>query len=164
LELYGTGDALPQVLERARNQALDGAFSVVSRLPQREVLQAVRHASVGVIPNLPLRLNDFALPTKLFEYVALGIPAVVADLPTIRAHFSSNEVCFFDPGDASSLAAAIVQVATDPEAAAARVEAARTRYQAYRWQRNAAVYTELVWRLAERRRRGRLVHRVAGSE
>jgi glycosyltransferase involved in cell wall biosynthesis len=96
--------------------------------------------------------------------VALGIPAVVADLPTIRAHFSADEVHFFEPGDASSLAAAIVQIARDPEAAARRVEAARTRYQDYRWQRNAATYTELLWRLAERPRRGRLTRRAPGSE
>jgi glycosyltransferase involved in cell wall biosynthesis len=162
LEIYGAGDALPGVLERAHLLGLDDALSVAPRLlSRRDVLQAVKSASAGVIPNLPLRLNRFALPTKLFEYVALGIPAVVADLETIRAHFSDNEVWFFEPGDPLSLAAALERVATDPEAAAGRVAAARARYETYRWQRYADVYTELLWRLATQRRRGVAVRRPA---
>ncbi len=162
LELYGAGDALPGALERAHLLGLDDALSVAPRLlSRREVLQAVKFASAGVIPNLPLRLNRFALPTKLFEYVALGIPAVVADLETIRAYFSDNEVWFFEPGDPLALAAALERVATDPQAAADRVAAARARYEAYRWQRYADVYTELLWRLAAQRRRGVAVQRPA---
>ena len=56
------------------------------------MLRAVQRRSVGVVPNLPTRLNRYALSTKLFEYVALGIPVVCADLPTIREHFSDDEV------------------------------------------------------------------------
>ena len=66
-------------------------------LPQAEVLAAVQSAHVGVIPNLSSRLNRFALSSKMFEYVALGVPVVSADLPTIREHFSDEEVLFFRP-------------------------------------------------------------------
>ena len=164
LELYGAGDALPAILERAQLLRLDSALTVTPRLlPQRDVLEAVKFASVGVIPNLPVRLNRFALPTKLFEYVALGIPAVVADLQTIRAHFSENEVWFFEPGNAVSLAAALERVAADPDAAAGRAAAARARYETYRWQRYADVYTGLLWRLAAQRRRGVAVQRTVGT-
>lgn len=164
LELYGAGDALPGILERAHLLGLDDALNVAPRfLSRRDVLEAVKFASVGVIPNLPLRLNRFALPTKLFEYVALGIPAVVADLETIRAHFSENELWFFEPGNPASLAAALERVAKDPDAAADRAAAARARYEAYRWQRSADVYTELLWRLATRPRRGVVVQRTVGT-
>jgi glycosyltransferase involved in cell wall biosynthesis len=162
LELYGAGDALPGVMERAHSLGLDDVLHVAPRLlSRREVLQAVQFASAGVIPNLPLRLNRFALPTKLFEYVALGIPAVVADLETIRAHFSEGEVWFFEPGNPLSLAAALERVAADPQAVAGRVAAARARYETYRWDRYADVYTELLWRLAARRRRRVAVQRPA---
>ena len=93
-------------------------------LPHREVLERVAGASVGVVPNRPIPLNRFALSSKLFEYVALGIPAVVSDLPTLREHFSPQEVCFFRPGDATALAEALLAVARDPQAAATRARAA----------------------------------------
>jgi glycosyltransferase involved in cell wall biosynthesis len=155
LRLFGAGDAVPEVVARAGALGLDGAFELVPRfLPQAEVLRRVRSASVGAIPNLPTRLNDFALPTKLLEYVALGIPVVAAELRTIRDHFPDGELWYFEPGSAESMARAIEAVAADPEAAAYRAEAARRRYEGYRWEHSARAYTALMWELARRRRRG----------
>lgn len=152
VEIYGTGDAIPDLRVRAHELGIEDAL-VFSEgyLPQAEVLQAVQGASVGVVPNLPSRLNRFALSTKLLEYVALGIPVVSADLPTIREHFSDDEVRFFRAGDASALAEVLETVARDPDGARQRAEAARRRYEAYRWERSAAAYVGVLERLARRR-------------
>ena len=115
-------------------------------LPQAEVLDRIQGASVGVIPNLPSRLNRFALSTKLFEYVALGIPVVAADLPTLRSHFTPEEVTYFRAGDAVELAAALESVADDYESALTRARAAGERYRAsYAWdgQAVAAAFPDL---------------------
>jgi glycosyltransferase involved in cell wall biosynthesis len=155
LEIYGAGDALPDIERRVRASGLDGAVTIVPRfLRQDEVLRAIRGASVGVAANLPTRLNRFALPTKLLEYAAIGIPAAASDLPTIRGHFSDSEVWFFEPGDVASLARVLERVAADPQGASQRAEAARRRYESYRWHLSAQVYTDLLSRLARRRRRG----------
>jgi glycosyltransferase involved in cell wall biosynthesis len=146
LEIIGGGDAVPKLAARAA--ALGVADRVVLRgvaLPQDEVLDRIQGASVGVIPNLPSRLNRFALSTKLFEYVALGIPVVVADLPTLRSHFTSEEVTYFRAGDAAALAAALESVADDYESALARARAAGKRYRAfYAWEGQARRYARLL--------------------
>jgi glycosyltransferase involved in cell wall biosynthesis len=145
VEVYGEGDAVPGLRERAQELGLDGRVQFHDRwLPQTEVLSLVRSASVGVIPNRPTRLNRYALSSKLLEYVELGIPVAVAGLPTLREHFSDDEVVFFEPGDADALAAALVAIARDPAAARARVEAARKRARAYAWDTNAARYVRLL--------------------
>jgi glycosyltransferase involved in cell wall biosynthesis len=134
LEIYGEGDALPAARRRAQQLGLDDAvFFSGCHVPQREVLKRVSGASVGVVPNLPIALNRFALSTKLFEYVALGVPVVAADLPTIRVHFSADEISFFRPGDADALAAALLRIFRDPTAATSRAAAAQRRYENYRW-------------------------------
>ena len=148
VELYGDGDAIPAIVARAHELGLDGQLAVSGYLPQRDVLRAVQGGSVGVVPNLPTRLNHYALSTKLLEYVALGVPVVSADLPTIRAHFSDDEVRFFRAGDAESLAVALAEVASDPDGAARRAVAARQRYEAYRWSRFASTYVDLLSGLA----------------
>ena len=145
VEIYGEGDAVPDLRERAQHLGLDGRVQFHDRwLPQKEVLARVRDASAGVIPNRPTRLNRYALSSKLLEYVELGIPVTVSGLPTLREHFAEDEVLFFTPGDANSLAAALLAIAADPEAARARAEAARQRARAYAGEANAARYIRLL--------------------
>jgi glycosyltransferase involved in cell wall biosynthesis len=54
------------------------------------------------------------------------------------------------PGDESSLAAALVEVARNPEDARRRAHAARERYQSYRWGVNAERYVTVVKKAARR--------------
>ena len=100
----------------------------------------VQPASVGVVPNLPTQLNRFALSTKLFDYVALGVPVVCSDLPTLREHFSDDEVLFFEAGNPRALAHVLEQTANDPEGARRRAQAALRRYEQYRWSVSAERY------------------------
>jgi glycosyltransferase involved in cell wall biosynthesis len=149
VEIYGEGDAIAGLRARADDLGVGEALYVSDRyLPRADVLRAVQSASVGVIPNLPTQLNRFALSTKLLEYVALGVPAVSSDLPTIKAHFSDDEVLFYRAGDARALADAIALVRTDPEGATRRALAARARYDEYRWGRNAEAYVSVLRRVA----------------
>ena len=150
VEILGEGDALEPVRARAAELGIsDCVYFSGSFLPHREVLERVRHASAGVICNLPIGINASALPTKLFEYAALGVPIVSADLRTIREYFTSDEVLFFPAGDATALADALRAVATDPSAAENRAEAARRRYDDYRWSHSAKRYVDLLEELEQ---------------
>jgi glycosyltransferase involved in cell wall biosynthesis len=141
VRIYGSGDAVDDVVARAGELGIaDRVWISPTFLSRREVLKAVQAASVGVIPNLPTKLNRFALSTKLFEYVALGIPVVCSNLPTLRAHFSDDEVLFFEAGNAEALANAIEETARDPARAHRRAEAALRRYREYRWPLSAERY------------------------
>jgi glycosyltransferase involved in cell wall biosynthesis len=151
VEIYGEGDSVPALRERAKELELDGCVQFYDRwLPQEEVLSRVRSAAAGVIPNRPSRLNRYALSSKLLEYVELGVPVAVAGLPTLREHFSDDEVLFFTPGDSEALAAALHAIASDSDAALARAAAARRRARAYAWDANAARYLRLLDDLAQR--------------
>jgi len=145
LEILGEGDAVPDVLARAQQNGVDDAVYVSGEfLPHEDVLSRVTGADVGVIPNLPIGLNRFALSTKLFEYCALDIPTVVADLPTFRAHFSDSQVTFFTPGDADSLADALISLLRSPEVARSRAQEAKARMADYRWELSRERYVEIL--------------------
>ena len=140
--ILGGGDALDGVRARADAKGVASRVEFSGRwLQPNDLLQQLGLASCGVIPNLPTELNRFALSTKLFEYIELGLPAVVARLETLEAHFSDDEVTFFQPGDAASLAAALRWVATHPGAADAKAQRARDRVaREYSWAANRARY------------------------
>ena len=152
LQIYGEGDAVPELAAKAAALGVADKVELTGvALAHAEVLKRVQGASVGVVPNLPTRLNRFALSTKLFEYVVLGIPVVAADLPTIRSHFDEHEIECFRAGDAQSLADALRRVADDPDAASLRARSARGRYEAaYAWKGQSAIYTNALSHLVGR--------------
>ena len=150
LDIYGAGDALPDAVELANRLGIDDLVAFSNRhVPQREVLARVQSASVGVVPNLPIQLNRYALSSKLFEYVALGVPVACADLSTLRQYFDEDEVAFFRAGDVDSLAAVLSRIAADPAAAAESAAAARRRYdREYRWEIQSRVYSSVLARFS----------------
>ncbi len=56
---------------------------VLPRMRHEDALRMMVGGTLGLCLNLPLPGSD-GLPTKLFEYMAMGLPVVGADLPTIR--------------------------------------------------------------------------------
>jgi glycosyltransferase involved in cell wall biosynthesis len=151
LEIYGDGDRLVQLRQLAGDLGVADRVWFSGRfLPQSEVLARVQSASAGVVPNLPSALSRYALSTKLFEYVALGLPVVSADLPTITEYFGDDEVLFFEAGNAEALAKALLEVQRHPDATRSRCEAALRRYEAYRWETSAKRYAELLSRVTSR--------------
>jgi glycosyltransferase involved in cell wall biosynthesis len=143
--ILGEGDALASAEELARKlgvaSRIEFSNTFVSHL---EALARVAGASCGVIPNRPTPLNRFALSSKLLEYVGLEIPAVVARLETLESHFGSDEVTFFEPGDADSLADAIAWVAEHPAEARVKAARAKERAQEYSWSASRARLLEAL--------------------
>lgn len=132
--VLGEGDALPSVEKTARDCGMDATIRFSrAYLPYDDVLAEVATADCGVIPNRTSELNKFALSSKLFEYVALGVPVAVARLPTLAAHFSPDEVTYFDPDDVESLAQAIAWIYANPAEAREKVRRAKIRSEQYSW-------------------------------
>jgi glycosyltransferase involved in cell wall biosynthesis len=143
--VIGEGDALASIeelaveLEVSTQVEFSGAY-----VSSAEALRRVATASCGVIPNRPTPLNRFALSSKLLEYVALGVPVVVSRLETLAAHFGPDEVTFFEPDNAESLAEAIAWVAQNPTEARAKSSRAQLRAENYSWAESRSRLLEAV--------------------
>lgn len=140
--ILGDGDLLPELQTRVANGDLNGSVELSGGwVPTERALGWIATASCGVIPNRATELTQLALSTKLFEYVALGLPVVAAELRTEAAHFGPDEVTFFSPGDPRSLASALRWVASHPEEAQAKTSRARERVaRQYSWRENRERY------------------------
>jgi glycosyltransferase involved in cell wall biosynthesis len=143
--ILGEGDALPAVEQLASRLAVDRQIEFQKGfVSHEEALRRVASASCGVIPNRRSQLNRFALSSKLLDYVLLGVPVVVARLETLAAHFSPEEVTFFEGDDAESLAEAIAWVAEHPTDAREKAERARRRAEEYSWAKSRARLLEAL--------------------
>jgi glycosyltransferase involved in cell wall biosynthesis len=91
-------------------------FRLDGLIPHDQIAQEVVSAKVGLIPlpDLPKFRNN--IPRKLFEFMALGMPVVLSDLPPSRP-FVGDGVCalLVPPGDYDAYAEAIIRLLDDPE-------------------------------------------------
>lgn len=141
------GDGYRTVAERA---GVSDRVMLVDAVPSRDVVAAARGADVGVwtLPDLGKNFR-LALPNKIFEYLASGLPIAVAHWPE-AARIVNDYGCglTFDPYDPASIAAALTRLAVDPaerQARAARVPVALEGLQADReWEKFADLY-ESLW-------------------
>jgi glycosyltransferase involved in cell wall biosynthesis len=102
-------------------------------LSRQQVMLMLSRASAGLVLYLPEGQNHGAMPHKLFEYMAAGIPVIATDLPLWRRLLDGIDcVLFVNPYKPEAIAEAI-QYVLDRPAEAARMgrigrEAVRTRY------------------------------------
>jgi glycosyltransferase involved in cell wall biosynthesis len=81
----------------------------------------------------------------------MGLPVVASRLPVIERYFG-DDVLLAEPGDASSIAAAIEGVRRAPETALDRAQAASERLAQIEWRRQREQYLDLVDGLVEHSR------------
>lgn len=89
-------------------------------LNRKDVLDLLANVRIGVITRHPIERHLSAFPTKLFEYMAAGLPVVVSDLPTIRPIVEACKCgILIDPERPEEIAAGINQLLENPEEAEA---------------------------------------------
>lgn len=145
LVLLGDGEARDELIELAdelgvsdRVEFSEGTIEA-SALPDR-----IRAADVGVVPNRSNVFTEGILPTKLLEYVAVGVPAVVAETGGVRRYFEPGMVEFFAPDDPTDLARALKRLHDDPDRRAELVANSNAFNDSYPWSRIAAEYVDLI--------------------
>jgi starch synthase len=88
---------------------------ILQPVPSSDVVAAAAGADSGIwsLPNLCKNFR-YALPNKIFEYLAAGIPVLAADFPEARKLVEGGAVgACFDPYDPASIGAAMQRQA-DP--------------------------------------------------
>ncbi|MEY6432074.1 glycosyltransferase family 4 protein [Thioalkalicoccus limnaeus] len=117
-------------------------------VPVERIPAMVEDADVGLIPLRVCSGTDIMLPTKLLEYVAMGIPCIVPKTGTISRYFDEEMVQFFEAEDSASLADAITALHRDPDRRSWLAAQATKRFgKPFRWSEHQKVYLNLVDRL-----------------
>jgi glycosyltransferase involved in cell wall biosynthesis len=108
------------------------------------------HGDIGLLLFQPAKNHVEALPTKLFEYMASGLPVIASDFPLWRRILEeSGAGLVVDPGDPQAIATAIDRLVADPALRRAMGERARTAaVERYNWrtegERLLRVYREAL--------------------
>jgi glycosyltransferase involved in cell wall biosynthesis/peptidoglycan/xylan/chitin deacetylase (PgdA/CDA1 family) len=102
--VVGEGPLYDQLQQQIRESELTGAVMLVGG--QVDVVPYLASADIGVLTSLSEGSSN-----SLIEYMAMGIPPVVSDIPPNR---ELVEGMFFIPGDALDLASKLIDLWNDP--------------------------------------------------
>jgi glycosyltransferase involved in cell wall biosynthesis len=108
-----------EVLRRAAGLGITEAVQCVGRVPFAEVGDYLARASLGWVTWQPYSKNQKNVPTKLFEYMAYGLPVVSSDLNTTRPFVEDGVTgSLVEATDPNAHAEAIIRLLDDREGAA----------------------------------------------
>jgi glycosyltransferase involved in cell wall biosynthesis len=159
LKIYGEGS------DRDRLRQLATGLGVADRVhfsagfvPFDELVRAIATADVGLVAMKRDAFRDLTLASKVFDFIAMGVPAAVSRTRSIRETFGEDCFEFFESGEAADLAGAIRRLYQDPGRRARLAARASRIAEPYRWPHQRARYLAVVNRLlamGERPRRTR---------
>lgn len=144
LTICGGGDAEDDCRALAKELGVSDRVTFHGHRPIEEIPDHIREADLGLIPN---RLNVFTernLPTRIFEYLRMGRPVLVARTPGISDYFGPDDLLFFEPEDVAGLAASIRSAAESPEKVRRTLERGRAVYGRYRWAEEEGHYRAVL--------------------
>jgi len=143
--IWGDGDGTGVLQQLRDDLGLGDVIQIPGRrMPIEEVRDHLARVGVGVVTLRRDPLTDLMLPTKLIEYVRLGIPAVATWTPTVDYYFPDGTVPLVPSLSGEALARALETVLADPAGARARARRAQELPVAQSWQQHEAAYIRLV--------------------
>jgi len=104
LHIYGEGSAKPELQKQIADLQLTDKVFLRSPLPLREIASVMANADLGIVPKRNDSFGGDAFSTKILEFMALGVPVVVADTRIDKHYFDESLVRFFKSGDEKDLA------------------------------------------------------------
>jgi glycosyltransferase involved in cell wall biosynthesis len=153
LRIYGASTPfLEQVMDSVRGQGLTGAVRCFGAKRLEEIVEAIKDCDVGVIPNRRSIFTELNMPTRIFEYLAIGKPVIAPRATGILDYFDDDSLIFFELGDPDDLARRIQDTWADPGKAAAIARRGQEVYRSHAWRRERNVLVGAVDGLLDDRR------------
>lgn len=146
LHLFGHLRISPKTLEAHPDyQAVKEHLIFHGYVPQEEAFEYVREALAGIALLKPVGDYADSYPTKLFDYMALGLPVITSDLPLLKAVVEPAQCGFcVSPYDAEALAAVMLSCIEQPKPLRTMGENGRKAVKAsYNWEKEAEKLMEL---------------------
>jgi len=111
--IFGEGSSKEGLERLVAELSLGESVFLHTPLPLREIAKVMGNADLGVVPKRNDSFGGDAFSTKTLEFMALGVPLVIADTRVDKFYFNDSLVRFFRAGDVEDLARAMLDAYTD---------------------------------------------------
>lgn len=115
LRIIGSGDTETELRRLTEELGLTDCVEFVDPVPRSAVPELLNHATVGIAPLKRSEELAYAMPTKVYEYMACGLPTVVTGCGEIQRFIAESGGGVHAPNDPSQLAVIIDALLADEE-------------------------------------------------
>lgn len=85
-------EILDELNRRINDKNLSNKVRITTFVPQNEVINEISKFDIGLLPYLPVSLNNlYCLPNKLFQYLSAGVCIVANNLPDVKSIIDKYE-------------------------------------------------------------------------
>jgi len=145
--IHGEGSAKPHLAQLVDELGLAGKVVLHPPLPLREIARVMANADLGVVPKRNDSFGGDAFSTKILEFMALGVPVVVAKTRIDDHYFDESLLRFFTPADEAELAHAFLDAYHRRERSAELASRALAYVHENSWLARKGGYLAIVERL-----------------
>lgn len=142
--VIGKGPQGPEYKNAVCKLGLESVVSFEGHMPQEKVIPLLNNVDIGIVPLDKSEFTQIAFPTKVVEYIAMGIPVITANRKTVKQYFNDNTIAFYEAGDPQSLADRIIELYRHPERLNNLVKTASDCYKEISWDKMKNRYYQLM--------------------
>lgn len=113
LRLVGSGDLESELKRLTAEQDLRDRVTFTGAVPREEVPGILREATVGVAPLRDTEELAYAMPTKVYEYLASGLPVVVTGRGELKQFVDDSGGGVWAENDPEEVAARLDELLAD---------------------------------------------------
>lgn len=112
--IYGEGPMKAQLVTLATDLGLNGSVLFKDWVPVGQIARLMADTDLAVVPKrASSAFGTEAASTKVFEFLALGVPVIVSRTRIDSSYFNDSTVKFFESENVDDLAQCMLQLAQD---------------------------------------------------
>jgi glycosyltransferase involved in cell wall biosynthesis len=151
--IIGDGDFSAELQKLIHDYALEDVVEFDNHhYPVREMPRLLADCNVGVVPLLISPVTTHALPVKILEYIAMGLPVISVRSVAICYYFGEEDCLFYDWDDIESLRSILDAIAEDPRLLEPYRRRALELQDKFSWRTEAEKYVKLLRSVAAKSR------------
>ncbi|MCB0747812.1 MAG: glycosyltransferase family 4 protein [Ignavibacteriae bacterium] len=135
--------------ELIKELGLQGKVHLNGRQSLDQLYQHIKNSDIGIVPYRSDIFMELALSTKMFEYVASGIPVVASKLRPAELVFNPQSIQYAKPSSAEEFAEGITKLCLDPELRKAHVKNAIDAHSKISSEAMAMKYMDIINQLSK---------------
>jgi len=142
--IRGAGSAMPGLIALVKELGVEDRVLFLPTMPMWDIAKVMENADLAVVPKRKDSFGNEAFSTKTFEFMAVGVPLLIADTDVDLYYFNDQIVTFARSGDEDDFAAKMVQIIRNPAARQKQIQNADEFIKLNNWDVKKAEYLTLV--------------------